>query len=91
MALRDHFTVDDKAAIGYLNYSPESRKDLAQKSKNWKCKLCPYDASKYFEGSNEPETAVETEKKPDEFNLFWIGLLLLLLSLITSYFYLYLT
>ncbi len=40
LALRDHMQVDDKAAIGYLDYSPEARKELAKKSRSWRCPAC---------------------------------------------------
>lgn len=98
LALRDHFTTDDKAAIGYLDYSPESRKELAAKSKLWKCKLCPYDASKRFKakddeinGQNEKIDGIRSSCTPNTAYLFWIGMVLLLFSVSFSYLYLKLT
>lgn len=91
LALRDHFTVDDKAAIGYLDYSPESRKELAHKSNHWKCKLCPYDAAANLEATSEAKTESNSNEKSGDFHLLWIGTILLILSLVTSYIYLYLT
>lgn len=93
LALRDHFTTDDKAAIGYLDYPSESRKELAQKSRHWKCKLCPYNAAELF--TDKPEKKEEIEKtdccgKSNDNSLLWIGAILLVLSLIISYTYLYL-
>lgn len=92
MALRDHFTVDDKAAIGYLDYSPETRKELAQKSNIWKCKFCSYDASAAAKLEDSiDENEIKSSEKSEEFNLFWIGAILLIFSIATSYIYLYLT
>ena len=90
LALRDHFTVDDKAAIGYLDYSRESRKELAQKSNHWKCKFCSYDAAAKLDNSIE-KNEVKSSEKSEEFNLLLIGAILLILSIGTSYIYLYLT
>jgi hypothetical protein len=90
LALREHFTVDDKAAIGYLDYSPESRKELAQKSNQWKCKLCPYESASNL-GECIEEAESKSSAKTEEYHLLWIGSILLLLSLVTSYIYLYLT
>ena len=93
LALRDHFTTDDKAAIGYLDYSSESRQELSVKSKYWKCKLCPYDASgrsgKQAEKCDAARSSSITENSTA--HLFWIGAILLLLSILTSYTFLYLT
>jgi len=95
MALRDHFTTDDKAAIGYLDYSPESRKELARKSKSWKCKLCPYEALDRPETGNEQveKCGVGCSSSTAEHStafLFWIGSILLILSILVSYTFLYL-
>lgn len=89
LALRDHFNVDDKAAIGYLDYSAESRKELAQKSNHWKCKLCPYDAAARNQTVNEEFQEQKSGKadKAQDFSLVWIGTILLILSLVTSYIY----
>ena len=96
MALRDHFTVDDKAAIGYLNYSLEARKELAQNSRLWKCKLCQYDANLKCNGNGpidetSQKVSLDNSKTNDESHLLWIGTIMLILSIVTSYFYLYLT
>lgn len=97
LALRDHFTVDDKAAIGYLDYSSEARKELARNSRHWKCKLCQYVANlKCDEPIDETNQQVsldnsKTKSSDDDTQLLWIGAILLILSIVTSYFYLYLT
>ena len=98
LALRDHFTTDDKAAIGYLDYSPEARKELAIKSKSWKCKLCPYDASERSGSSSELIRTDKITEKSDKLlqsssttYLFWIGSILLILSILLSYTFLYIT
>lgn len=31
---------DDKASIGYLDYSEDARRELARKSLKWKCSAC---------------------------------------------------
>lgn len=97
MALRDHFTTDDKAAIGYLDYPSESRKQLALKSRFWKCKLCSYDAAKLTncdtnvmdEGCSGAAAISRDAHKSENNRLFIIGLILLLLSVVMSYAYLY--
>lgn len=83
LALRDHFTVEDKAAIGYLDYPPQSRKELAEKSKNWKCKSCPYDAK-----DSGSSVTSKNEKVIDNSLLWNVGIILLIFSIIISYIYL---
>lgn len=96
LALRDHFTTDDKAAIGYLDYPSESRKELARKSRYWKCKLCPYAAEMFNKDEKGIETRVGVVGKNDatgkqsETYLLWVGAILLILSIAISYTYLYL-
>lgn len=85
MALRDHFTVEDKAAIGYLDYSPQSRRELAQKSKTWKCKQCPYNNNLLTENNINNASRAKSESNN---LLIWIGIVLLILSILISYFYL---
>lgn len=42
IAIRDHFTVEDKGAIGYVGFSREDRVQLASASRTASCKACGY-------------------------------------------------
>lgn len=46
LALREHFRVEDKAAIGYLSQSKGDRQKAAAKSQNYTCSLCGYNMEK---------------------------------------------
>lgn len=42
LAIRDHFTVEDKGAIGYVGFSREDRMQLAAVSRTAACRACGY-------------------------------------------------
>jgi len=42
LAIRDHFMVEDRAAIGYLDFPTEDRRVLAEESKDFRCNHCGY-------------------------------------------------
>lgn len=91
LALRDHFTVEDKAAIGYLDYPSKSRQELALKSQSWKCKGCPYDASQHFDTEASGAKRQRHVNENNNSNLLWnIGVILLIFSILFSYVYIYL-
>lgn len=89
LALRDHFTVEDKAAIGYLDYPSESRKELARKSTKWKCKSCPYKAANDAASSLDITPVASTDSFVNGNSFIWIlSVVLLVLSILLSYIYL---
>lgn len=42
IAIRDHFTVEDRGAIGYLGYDAQDRRQLALESRFYRCPSCDY-------------------------------------------------
>jgi hypothetical protein len=42
IAIRDHFTVEDRGAIGYVGMSAEERQQLAYSSRTFACRSCGY-------------------------------------------------
>ena len=87
IALRDHFTVEDRASIGYLEYSAEDRRDLAQRSLKWTCPDCDYNRKDQCcnAESGDSGTLESAQLQP---NLLVTGVVLLVLSLLLSYIYL---
>jgi ubiquitin-conjugating enzyme E2 J1 len=53
LALREHFRVEDKAAVGYLAQSKGDRLKLAAKSHNYTCSICGYNMDKSPERKEE--------------------------------------
>lgn len=100
LALRDHFTTDDKSAIGYLDYPSATRRDLAQRSLQWTCDMCEYNC-KPDEACDSPTSAdanscasdlrvSRNQNSPLQPNLMLISLILLALAVACSYVYIYL-
>lgn len=71
--------VDDKAAIGYLDYSPEARRELARKSRSWRCPSC----------HGAVEAVEEKQKSVAQTNVGIIGALSLIVLIVAIVYYLW--
>jgi hypothetical protein len=46
IAIRDHFTTEDRGAIGYLGFSSDDRRQLARASQSYTCRGCGYQGTR---------------------------------------------
>ena len=93
-AIREHFLVEDRGAIGYLEYSAEGREELAQKSQSFKCSECGYNCDKESEASETtddplPSSPTIVRQQPIGSFMLIVGLPILLILL--AYVFLYFT
>lgn len=83
-ALRNHFLVEDKGALGYLGFPTEMRRELASKSKFFKCSDCGYYIEEKLENSHSVREEVVTPSPPstrfENQYIFIIAGLIILLS-----------
>lgn len=61
IALRDYFGNDDRSSIGHVAASEEMRRDLAQRSREFECRLCGYSAGKEEDEAGTVECKVSAQ------------------------------
>lgn len=74
LAIREHFRVEDKGAIGYVGLSEEDRRKLAEASRKYQCSICEYNISKSEEKTN-PSTMTSNSN----------GVLMIIVAIVLSY------
>lgn len=74
LAIREHFRVEDKGAIGYLGVSEEDRRKLAEESHKYQCCTCGYNVSK-----------TPTTTSHAAMHNFYNSLLMIILVIVLSY------
>lgn len=71
--------VDDKAAIGYLDYSPQERRKLATASLKWKCSACS--------GGDAFVTEEKEQRERSSAQISVLAVVLGMMALFASYIY----
>jgi ubiquitin-conjugating enzyme E2 J1 len=83
-ALRNHFLVEDKGALGYLGFPGEMRQELSTKSKSFKCSDCGYNMEEKPENlqvAGQETTVSSPPNRIENLYLFIISCVVLLLGL----------
>jgi len=68
IAIQDHFKVEDRGAIGYVDMAPEDRRHMALESRFFYCDSCGYKppAPKQSEDASTSSTVSHSVRQPQQ-------------------------
>jgi ubiquitin-conjugating enzyme E2 J1 len=71
LALREHFLVEDKGSIGYLNYPEQERQTLARRSRQSSCSECGFNCRPSGEDLASSSSSSETPSRQPRNWISW--------------------